>query len=102
MAEKVLLVLHQEQSTPGRVGLALRDRGYELDIRRPRYGDPLPKTMMDHAGAVLCGGTQRANDPDAFMKADTDSIGVPLRMQKPFLGTCLGGQMLAKYLGERV
>ena len=45
MTEKVLLVLHQEQSTPGRVALALRDRGYELDIRRPRYGEPLPKTM---------------------------------------------------------
>ena len=43
MNEKVLLVLHQEQSTPGRVGYALRQRGYELDIRRPRFGDPLPK-----------------------------------------------------------
>jgi len=102
MTEKVLLVLHQEQSTPGRVGLALRDRGYELDIRRPRYGDPLPKTMMDHAGAVIFGGPQSANDPDDFMKAETDFIGVPLREQKPFLGICLGGQMLAKYLGERV
>src|SRR4051812_50206899 len=101
MAEKVLLVLHQEQSTPGRVGLALRDRGYELDIRRPRYGDPLPKTMADHAGAVIFGGPQSANDPDDFIKVETDFIGVPLREQKPFLGICLGGEMVAKNLGER-
>src|SRR5256885_194541 len=70
MTDKVLLVLHQEQSTPGRVGYALRERGYELDIRRPRYGDPLPKSMADHAGAVIFGGPQSANDADDFIKAE--------------------------------
>ena len=102
MSNAVLLVLHQEQSTPGRVGLALRDRGYVLDIRRPRFGDPLPKTMADHAGAVIFGGPQSANDPDDFIKAEIDWIGVPLKEEKPFLGICLGAQMLAKQLGERV
>ena len=34
----VLIVLHQETSTPGRVGNALRALGYSLDIRRPRLG----------------------------------------------------------------
>ena len=43
----VLLVLHQEQSTPGRVGHASAPRGYPLDIRRPRFGDPLPETLDD-------------------------------------------------------
>ena len=37
----VLIVLHQETSTPGRVGNALRALGHRLDIRRPRFGDPL-------------------------------------------------------------
>ena len=41
----VLIVLHQETSTPGRVGNALRALGYPLDIRRPRFGDPLPETL---------------------------------------------------------
>ncbi|HEX5517802.1 MAG TPA: glutamine amidotransferase, partial [Pseudolabrys sp.] len=36
----VLIILHQESSTPGRVGNALRNLGYPLDIRRPRFGDP--------------------------------------------------------------
>jgi GMP synthase (glutamine-hydrolysing) len=102
MTEKVLLVLHQEQSTPGRVGYALRQRGYELDIRRPRFGDPLPKTMAEHAGAVIFGGPQSANDPDDFIKAEIDFIGVPLKENKPYLGICLGAQMLAIHLGERV
>lgn len=102
MTEKVLIVLHQEQSTPGRVGTALRQRGYDLDIRRPRFGDRLPETMAEHAGAVIFGGPQSANDPDDFIKAEIDWIAVPLREGKPYLGICLGAQMLAKQLGERV
>jgi GMP synthase (glutamine-hydrolysing) len=102
MSEKVLIVLHQEQSTPGRVGNALRDRGYTLDIRRPRFGDPLPTTMAEHAGAVIFGGPQCANDSDDFIKAEIDFIGVPLKEKKPYLGICLGAQMFARHLGERV
>ena len=43
----ILIVLHQENSTAGRVGYALKECGHGLDIRRPRYGDPLPETMAD-------------------------------------------------------
>src|SRR3954447_23104891 len=100
MTAKVLIVLHQEQSTPGRLGYALRQRGYELDIRRPRFGDPLPMTMAEHAGAAIFGGRRGANDPHDFIKAECDWIGVPLRENKPYLGICLGAQMLAKQLGE--
>ena len=48
----VLIVLHQEHSTPGRVGLRLAARGHRLDIRRPRFGDPLPETLANHAADV--------------------------------------------------
>jgi len=47
----VLVVLHQETSTPGRVGNVLRALGHRLDIRRPRFGDPLPRRWNGHAGA---------------------------------------------------
>src|SRR5438477_635307 len=42
MPDPVLIILHQEHSTPGRVGQALKSRGFVLDIRRPRLGDALP------------------------------------------------------------
>ena len=98
----VLIVLHQETSTPGRVGNALRALGHPLDIRRPRFGDPLPETLDDHAGAVIFGGPMSANDPDDFVRREIDWIAVPLREQRPFLGICLGAQMLAMQLGARV
>jgi GMP synthase (glutamine-hydrolysing) len=102
MVKPVLIVVHQEHSSPGRVGQVLAKRGYPLDIRRPRFGDPLPETMGDHAAAVIFGGPQSANDNDDFLKRETDFIGVPLREGKPFLGICLGAQMMARHLGARV
>jgi GMP synthase (glutamine-hydrolysing) len=102
MLKPVLLILHQENSSPGRVGQALGKLGYPLDIRRPRFGDPLPETMDDHAAAVIFGGPPSANDPDEYIKTETDWIGVPLRDNKPFLGICLGAQMMARQLGATV
>jgi GMP synthase (glutamine-hydrolysing) len=98
----VLVVLHQESSTPGRIGNVLRALGYALDIRRPRFGDVLPETLDDHAGAVIFGGPMSANDADDYVRREIDWIEVPLREQRPFLGICLGAQMLAKQLGARV
>jgi GMP synthase (glutamine-hydrolysing) len=43
-----------------------------------------------------------ANDTDDFIRREIDWIGVPLREKKPFLGICLGAQMLAHHLGSRV
>lgn len=43
-----------------------------------------------------------ANDPDEFIRREIDWISVPLREQRPFLGICLGAQMLARQLGARV
>ncbi|MBN9012652.1 MAG: glutamine amidotransferase, partial [Rhizobiales bacterium] len=75
----VLVVLHQESSTPGRVGNALRALGYTLDIRKPRFGDPLPSTLDDHAGAIVFGGPMSANDPDAYVRREIEWIALPLK-----------------------
>jgi GMP synthase (glutamine-hydrolysing) len=102
MISPVLIVLHQERSTPGRVGHYLQGRGIPLDVRRPRYGDPLPDTLAAHSGAVIFGGPMSANDPDDYIRTEIEWINVPLREGKPFLGICLGAQMLASHLGATV
>ncbi|MEX0406002.1 glutamine amidotransferase [Aquibium sp. LZ166] len=99
---KILIVLHQELSSPGRVGHLLIEGGFDLDIRRPPLGDPLPDTLEHHAGAVVFGGPMSANDKDEFVRRETDWLAVPLKEDKPFLGICLGAQMLVNHLGGKV
>ena len=98
----VLIVLHQEHSTPGRVGLRLRQRGYPLDIRRPRFGDPLPATLFAHSGAIVFGGPMSVNDPDGYLKREAEWLSVPLGENAPLLGLCLGAQLLALHLGATI
>jgi len=98
----VLIVLHQEHSTPGRVGHMLEARGLRLDVRRPAMGQKLPETLENHAGVVIFGGPMSANDTDDFVKYEIDWINVPLTENRPFLGICLGAQMLVKHLGGQV
>ncbi len=100
--QPVLVVLHQETSTPGRVGMKLRERGYLLDVRRPPLGCTLPETLEAHAGAIIFGGPMSAYDNEPFLKTETDWIGVALREEKPFLGLCLGAQLMAMHMGATV
>jgi GMP synthase (glutamine-hydrolysing) len=71
-------------------------------VRRPALGDPLPDTLARHAGVVVFGGPMSANDDAEFIKRELDWMAVPLREEKPFLGICLGAQMMAKHLGATV
>ena len=101
-SRRILVVVHQEHSSAGRVGRFLREAGYKLDVRRPRFGDPLPRTMDAHDGAIVFGGPMSCNDDESWIRREIDWIGVPLREGKPYLGICLGAQMLARHLGHRV
>ena len=87
---------------PAASGALLSELGAPLDIRRPRFGDPLPETMADHSGAVFFGGPMSVNDEEDWLKREIDWIGSPLKENKPFLGICLGAQLLARHLGQKV
>ncbi|NNJ77577.1 MAG: glutamine amidotransferase [Anderseniella sp.] len=104
MKKRIVIVLHQETSTPGRVGMKLTQKGYELDIRRPALGDVLPDNIEDYSGAVIFGGPMSANDDSEheYIRTEIDWIAKPLASGVPFLGICLGGQMLARQLGGKV
>ena len=43
-----------------------------------------------------------ANDDDDFINYEKDWINIPIKEKKPFLGICLGAQLLACTLGGSV
>ena len=101
--KKALLILHQKRSQTGDLGRKLEERGYVLDIRKPCLGDKLPMNLVEHSLVVIFGGPMSVNDNDLdFIKYEMEWLKIAIKSEKPFLGICLGAQMLAKYLGGTV
>lgn len=99
---RILVVLHQAHSVPGRLGERLERRGFTLEPRRPAIGDPLPSNVSDYAAVVVFGGPQSANDTHDYIRREIDLVGRAMTQDVPLLGICLGAQLMAVQLGARV
>ena len=97
-----LFILHQQTSEAGDIANKLKIRGFNFEIRRPSLGDSLPTNLNNYSAIVVFGGPMSANDNEEFMKKEIDWIGQVLQSEVPFLGICLGAQILVKYLGCKV
>ncbi|KKJ00975.1 glutamine amidotransferase-related protein [Prochlorothrix hollandica] len=100
----VLTITHQSTSNPGNLGHLLRQQGFTLDLCCPALGQPLPQHLQSYAAVVILGGPMSANDDDTqpFIRAELDWLPLVLESGKPFLGICLGAQLLARVLGAKV
>ncbi|WP_316432359.1 glutamine amidotransferase-related protein [Leptolyngbya sp. NK1-12] len=104
VVKKILVITHQASSETGLVGQVLQAEGCWLDIRCPAIGTSLPDHLDAHDGVVIFGGPMSANDDTTlpFIRDELNWIPLVLEAQKPFLGICLGAQMLARVLGAKV
>ena len=102
---KVLYLIHHPDWTDCRVADVLRSRDYEVEYRCHPNGDPLPVNARGYA-AVMIGGSEEghAGRPElhdwvareiAFTR-ETVERGIP------FLGICMGSQLLAAAFGGAV
>lgn len=98
---RVLMLRHMKRMQGDRVSKALTARGFELDYRCPAEGEALPASDDGHVLAVVYGGIQSAND-DGYIRAEIDWIRDWVESGRPYLGLCLGGQLLARALGAEV
>ena len=104
MKQQILTVVHQQHSTPGKIGEFLVARGFALDRRCPMLGDTLPRDLSAYAAAIVFGGPQSAMD-DQFpgIRAELDWLERhAIGSGTPLLGICLGAQQIARVLGAKV
>ncbi|WP_455477870.1 glutamine amidotransferase [Bartonella sp. B10] len=99
---RIAVVMHRQSRYTGRLGKFLQQSGFVIDIYRPILGQKLPHTLECYAGVVILGGQMSVNDRDSYIGEEIDWISLSLKENKPFLGICLGAQMLARNLGGRV
>jgi GMP synthase (glutamine-hydrolysing) len=100
----VLVLRHEPRCSLGSISAHLTCAG--LDYRYVDLFAELPRQLpLDKAaGLVVLGGPMSANDTDKFpfLLPELDWITAAVENQTPTLGVCLGAQLLAKALGEKV
>ena len=103
-ARRIALVSHEVPACDDHASRHLAARGFALDWTAPCLGGRLPEPDERSAGAIVFGGKypvfETARHP--FLRDEMDWIGRWLDSGKPFLGICLGAQLLAHHLGAAV
>ena len=103
MSGTALLLVHQSESDTGRIGVMLANRGFEIERCCPCAGDILPQDAAAYDVVVSYGGPMSANDCGIDgIRNELNFIPTVLAAGIPFIGLCLGGQLLARALGARV
>ncbi len=95
------MLRHMKRMQGDRVSSALSARGFELNYYCPAEGERLPPLDQGHDLAVVYGGVQSAND-DGYVVEEIEWIRNWVDSGRPYLGLCLGGQLLAKAYGAEV
>ncbi len=99
----VLCIVHQRTSYPGRLGRLFMERDFALDVRCPNVGQALPATTADYAATLMFGGPQSAFDDHLpAIRQELAWTETAIAGAAPFIGVCLGGQILARVLGAEV
>lgn len=103
-SQKMLLIVHDRDEMDDRASAWARRQGYDLQWICPADGDALPGLDESVAGIIAYGGAQDVDQQDRlpFLKDEMRLLEAALQRETPVLGLCLGAQLLAHTLGEKV
>lgn len=80
------------------MGEYLKEKGFKFQIVRLDRDEPLPGKFADLEAVVSLGGPMNVYEEEkySFLARENEFIKNVLRAEIPFLGICLGSQLLAK------
>ena len=103
-AMRVLVVQHEDVADLGSFEAPLRERGGELDVWRPSEGHRAPAPLEDYDAIVSLGSFAEPDRPDEhpWLHEVAELSRRAVDEGVPFLGVCLGAQVLAAVAGAQV
>ena len=99
--KKVLIIKNVEREGPGLVADVLDAAGLDSDVVELDRGQTIPK-VADYRAVVVMGGPASANDSSTIMLHELAAVEEVLAAGIPYLGICLGMQVLVKAAGGAV
>ncbi|MEQ8664741.1 MAG: hypothetical protein RIC16_03370 [Rhodospirillales bacterium] len=103
--DTVILIRHGDETGDDRASAWLSGRGFNVEWRAPYEGDVLDEEIADHlAGTVLYGGAHCVDEPEIYpwLADEASWVRRCIAADRPVLGVCLGGQVIADALGAAV
>ncbi len=101
MAKRICIVRHITREGPGSFLNHLKKRGLDIHQYDLSQNPALPDPAM-YDGVLVMGGPDSANDVSEKMSLMRDFAGKALQQEVPYLGICLGMQLLVKAAGGLV
>lgn len=100
----ILCIKHIDIEGPGTLGDFLEEKGYNFKIVDLGQGESLPENPKMFEAVVCLGGPMNVYEEDKypFLKQENTFIQEVLKEEIPYLGICLGAQLLAKATGANV
>jgi GMP synthase (glutamine-hydrolysing) len=101
---KIWVLQHHPTENLGAIADALEEAALAWQYVRIFDGMPVPKDMTGAGGLIVMGGPESVYQLDRYpyLRDEMRLIESALQQNKPFLGVCLGSQLLAATLGATV
>lgn len=100
-SKTIIFIKNCSREGPGAFDMVAAERGVPVAVYDIEAGHPLPPVERVKA-VVMLGGPESANDDNPSMTERIEFVGDLVRNNVPYLGVCLGMQMLVKAVGGTV
>ena len=101
MNKPILIIQNITREGPGLIETTLNERGVTFEVVDLSKNEQIPD-LTQYAALIVLGGPDSANDATSKMKLELELVRSALAQKLPYLGICLGLQVLVKAAGGTV